>query len=194
MKAVDMRCPNCMGTVVPFGNGTYGRCESCGATFKLRDDDDTSADVDEDYEDDDEDEDDDEGFDFEGFFDDEYHDRVDDPGRLSDAFFGPRLDQNPNKKQQAIANLHVDEDADDIYFILDCTMFGSCKKGIAITSEGVYVVDEDMDSAFYDWDEFDDEDISREGGTVYLGGYRFIIAENEARVVVRVLKDLQKMG
>lgn len=192
MKAVDMRCPNCMGTVVPYGNGVYGRCESCGATFKLRDDDDTSADVDDDYDEDDED-DDEEGLDFEEFFNDEYE-SLDDPGRLSDLFFGPRLDQNPNKRQQAKANLHVDEDTDDIYFVLDSTMFGSCKKGIAITSEGAYVVDEDSDSAYYDWDEFDDETVSRDGGTLYLGGYRFVISEFEARIAMRVLKDLQDEG
>lgn len=193
MQAVDMRCPNCMGTVVPYGNGTYGRCESCGATFKLRDDVPESADVDDEY-DEDEDDDDEEGLDFEEFFHDEFNDRVNNPASLTDLFFGPRLDDNPKKRQQAIDNLHVDEDADDIYFVLDSTIFGSCKKGVAITSEGAYVVDEDNDSTFYDWDEFDDEEIHNDGGTLYIGGYRFIINENEARIASRVLRDLQDQG
>lgn len=35
MQQVDRTCPNCLGRVVPYGDGTYGTCEYSGSLFKL---------------------------------------------------------------------------------------------------------------------------------------------------------------
>jgi hypothetical protein len=35
MQQVDLTCPNCLGRVMPYGDGTYGTCEYCGSVFKL---------------------------------------------------------------------------------------------------------------------------------------------------------------
>lgn len=142
MEAISMKCPNCMGDVVPFGNGVYGRCTSCDSVFKLKDDEaETAAAVSDDVE---EDEDEEEGFDFEQFFQDAYDEYVDDESDLSDAYFGDRLDDNPDKIDAAVKHFGIDDDdADEVYCVVDTTIFGSCKVGFAVTVSGVYMVDED---------------------------------------------------
>lgn len=190
MEAVSMKCPNCMGDVIPYGNGKYGRCNSCDSVFKLRDDVDEEAyDADEfDEEDDDE-----EVFDFQEFFEEAYDTYVDDRDDLSDCYFGKRLDDNGFKKDAAIKHLGVDEDdEDEIWCIVDTTIFGSGKVGFAMTTSGIYYVDEDGEQGFIDWDEFDESHITRDGGAIKFCGHKFILSSDEARILVRVLRDLQE--
>ena len=191
MEAISMKCPNCMGDVVPFGNGVYGRCTSCDSVFKLKDGEaETAAAVSDDVEDE---EDDEEGFDFEQFFRDAYAEHVDDESDLSDAYFGDRLDDNPDKIDAAVKHFGIDDDdADEVYCVVDTTIFGSCKVGFAVTVSGVYMVDEDGDSAFVDWDDYDDCRIERNGGKVIIGGHPFIMSSDEAKIVARVMRDLQE--
>lgn len=190
MEAVSMKCPNCMGDVIPYGNGKYGRCNSCDSVFKLRDDVDEEA-YDEDEFDDEED--DDEAFDFEEFFNDAYDTYVDDPDDLSDCYFGERLADNGYKKDAAIKHFDIGEDdEDEIWCIVDTTIFGSCKVGFAMTTSGIYFVDEDSESGFIDWDEFDKGHITRDGGAIKFCGHKFILSSDEARILVRILRDLQE--
>lgn len=192
METVSMKCPNCMGDVVPFGNGAYGRCNSCDSVFKLKDEKDVAASgAQADEAEDDEDEDDEEAFDFEEFFQDAYDD-LDDADVLSDAFYGDRLDDNHQKVDQAVKRFGIDDDdADEVYFVLDTTILGSCKVGLAVTVSGIYLVDEDGDSGFLDWDDYADCDIERDGGRMTIGGHPFIMSSSEARVVTRLMRDLR---
>lgn len=190
MEAVSMKCPNCMGDVIPFGNGVYGRCNCCDSVFKLKDDEAADAQAAADIEDDEDDE--EEEFDFEGFFQDAYDEYVDDEDDLSDAYFAERLEDNTDKIAQAVSHFDIDDDdAENVYFVLDTTIFGSCKKGFAVTVSGIYMVDEDDDSAFIDWDDYNDCDIKRSGGTVTIGGHPFIMSDSEARIVARIMRDLK---
>lgn len=190
MEAISMKCPNCMGEVVPFGNGAYGRCTSCDSVFKLKDDESGFAAGSKDLDDDGADE---EAFDFEQFFQDAYDEYVDDESDLSDAYFADRLEDNRDKVDAAVKHFDIDkDDADEVYCVVDTTIFGSCKVGFAVTVSGVYMVDEDGDSAFVDWDDYDDCRIERSGGKLIIGGHPFIMSSDEARIMARVMRDLQE--
>ena len=124
MEAISMKCPNCMGDVVPFGNGVYGRCNSCDSVFKLKDDESGVAAGSEDFDEDDSDE--EEAFDFEQFFQDAYDEYVDDESDLSDAYFADRLEDNSDKISAAVKHFDIDrDDADEVYCVVDTTIFGS---------------------------------------------------------------------
>ena len=165
MEAISMRCPNCMGDVIPFDNGAFGRCASCDSVFRLRDGETAGAAT---------------------------ADFVDDESDLSDAYFGDRLDSNRSKIDAAVRRFDIDDDdAEEVYCVVDTTIFGSCKVGFAVTVSGLYMVDEDGDSAFLDWDDFDDCRIERDGGKLIIGGHPFIMSTDEARIVARVMRDLQ---
>lgn len=189
MEAVSMKCPNCMGDVIPFGNGVYGRCNCCDSVFKLKDGEaETAAAASEDFDEDD----DEEAFDFEGFFQGAYDEYVDDDSDLSDAYFAERLEDNRAKIKAAVEHFDIDDDdADSVYMVVDTTIFGSCKVGYAVTCSGLYMVDEDGDSAFIDWDEYEECDIERDGGRLEIGGHPFIMSSDEARIVARVMRDLK---
>ncbi|ADK67390.1 hypothetical protein Olsu_0266 [Olsenella uli DSM 7084] len=189
MEAISMRCPNCMGDVIPFDNGAFGRCASCDSVFRLRDGE-TAGAATADFEDGADDTDD--AFDFESFFQNAYDEYVDDESDLSDAYFGDRLDSNRSKIDAAVRRFDIDDDdAEEVYCVVDTTIFGSCKVGFAVTVSGLYMVDEDGDSAFLDWDDFDDCRIERDGGKLIIGGHPFIMSTDEARIVARVMRDLQ---
>ena len=191
MEAISMKCPNCMGDVVPFGNGVYGRCNSCDSVFKLKDDESGVAAGSEDFDEDDSD--DEEAFDFEQFFQDAYDEYVDDESDLSDAYFADRLEDNADKISAAVKHFDIDRDgADEVYCVVDTTIFGSCKVGFAVTVSGVYMVDEDGDSAFVDWDDYDDCRIERNGGKLIIDGHPFIMSSDEAKIMARVMRDLQE--
>lgn len=186
MEAISMKCPNCMGNVVPFGNGAFGRCASCDSVFKLEDDEAASVAA-ADFEDDADD-----ALDLESFFQSAYDEYVDDESDLSDAYFGERLDDNRSKIDAAVRNFDIDDDdAEEVYCVVDTTLFGSCKVGFAVTISGLYVTDEDGDSAFLDWDDFDKCRIERDGGRLIIGGHPFIMSTDEARIIARVMRDLQ---
>jgi hypothetical protein len=197
MEAVSMKCPNCMGDVIPFGNGVYGRCNSCDSVFKLKDGPAKDEDLDEeDFEEEDEEEEDDdeEGFDFEEFFQDFYDEHVDEDD-LSDAYFADRLEDNPEKIAQAVKYFEIEDedDADEVYCVVDTTIFGSGKVGFAVTVSGIYMKDEDGDTAFIDWDAYDDDcDIERDGGKVTIGGHPFVMSSDEAKIVARMMRALQE--
>lgn len=191
MEAISMKCPNCMGDVVPFGNGVYGRCNSCDSVFKLKDDESGVAAGSEDFDEDDSD--DEEAFDFEQFFRDAYDEYVDDESDLSDAYFADRLEDNSDKISAAVKHFDIDrDDAEEVYCVVDTTIFGSCKVGFAVTVSGVYMVDEDGDSAFVDWDDYDDCRIERNGGKLIIDGHPFIMSSDEAKIMARVMRDLQE--
>ena len=192
MEAISMKCPNCMGDVVPFGNGVYGRCTSCDSVFKLKDGEAGPAAGSEDY-DGDGDDDEEEVFDFEQFFQDAYDEYVEDESDLSDAYFAERLEDNRSKVRAAVEHFGIDDDdADEVYCVVDTTIFRSCKVGFAVTVSGVYLVDEDGDSAFVDWDDYDECRIERDGGKLIIGGHPFIMSSDEAKIMARVMRDLQE--
>ncbi len=190
MEAISMKCPNCMGEVVPFGNGAYGRCTSCDSVFKLKDDESGVATGSKDLDDDGADE---EAFDFEQFFQDAYDEYVDDESDLSDAYFADRLEDNRDKVDAAVKHFDIDkDDADEVYCVVDTTIFGSCKVGFAVTVSGIYMVDEDGASAFIDWDDYDECRIDQRGGKLIIDGHPFIMSNVEARIMARVMRDLQE--
>ena len=118
---------------------------------------------------------------------------MDDESDLSDAYFADRLEDNSDKISAAVKHFDIDEDdADEVYCIVDTTIFGSCKVGFAVTVSGVYMVDEDGDSAFVDWDDYDDCRIERNGGKLIIDGHPFIMSSDEAKIMARVMRDLQE--
>lgn len=61
-----------------------------------------------------------------------------------------------------------------------------------MTVSGIYMVDEDGASAFIDWDDYDDCRIDQRGGKLIIDGHPFIMSNVEARIMARVMRDLQE--
>lgn len=132
-------------------------------------------------------------YDLTGFFHREYDGLVGDADVLSCAYFADRLEANPDKARAAVRRFGIQAcDADEVTFVLDTTVFGTCKKGLAVTPSGIYLVDEGEKRAFLDWDDFATCKVSRVSDTLTIAGHPFIMSRDEARIVARVMRDLRK--
>lgn len=132
-------------------------------------------------------------FDLADFFYREYDELVGDGDALACSYFAKRLEDDQAKARAAVRRFGIEgEDADEVSFVLDTTVFGTCKKGLAVTPSGIYLVDEAGKRAFLDWDDFAACKVSRVNDTLTIAGHPFIMSRDEARLVARVMRDLRK--
>ncbi len=69
---------------------------------------------------------------------------------------------------------------DDVYMILDTTLFGSCKVGLALCTSGICMKDEDGTVRSIGWGEFGNGmDFSYESGTLVIDGSKFFSSDGE---------------
>lgn len=186
MELVSMKCPQCMGNVLPFGDGSKGRCECCDGVFALGGSKTQQDDV-EDFED----EEDGEDLDLEEFFD-SFSEELDDDSSY-EFFVGPSLasSKGRSKVKGARKNFDVDDD-EEIYLVLDTTIFGNCKVGLACCDSGMYMKDEDGDLGYIAWEDFIDVELDLDGGTLTIDGYPFISTPTDADLLFDLFDDLQE--
>lgn len=187
MELISMKCPQCMGTVEPFGDGSRGKCEYCGSVFALSGAQDASqraeeADADADLEVED--------VDIEQFFDD-FASTLDE-NEDYEFFIGTDFEsgKGPSKLDGARKYFGVEDD-EDIYLVLDTTMFGSCKVGFACAESGIYMKDEDGDQCFLSWEDLPESELEVEGNRLTIQGSPFITMPTEADMLFELLCDLQ---
>lgn len=195
MQQIDLKCPNCLGKVVPYGDGTYGKCEYCGSVFRLDDGaavaaretkrEEPPAKKKAPYE-----------GDLKQFFQD-FYESLDAEDRMEldkDLYFAGFLQSHKKKETQARQYFFVGEDnTQSIYLVLDTTMLGSGKKGLAITDRGIFYHDDGNHDGYMGWDEFAKAKFKRTSGRVEFndGNPYFITDEDSARILVKCLKKLQ---
>ena len=185
MELMILKCPQCMGEVFPYGDGSHGRCECCDSVFSLNAaaagnaDDAGGAN-------------DDEGtIDLEGLFDDFARELDEDDSY--EFLIGCDLESPKGQsKIQAATKYFEIEDDEDVYLVLDTTMFGSCKVGFACCTYGIYMKDDDGDMAFLNWEDYADCELERDGGTITIGGHPFISTPDSAKALYPMLRKLQR--
>ena len=97
-----------------------------------------------------------------------------------------------NSKRLAKARMHFRiPDSEDVYFIYDSTVFGSCEHGFAVCSGGVYYSGDFEGAEYLDWDDYEDATIS--GGTmsVSINGSNFA-AGFSGKKLLMLLQALQQ--
>lgn len=186
MELVSVRCTQCMGEVEPLPDGIHGKCLYCGAVFLLPETNapkanDVPSDEDADYDDEYEDTEDLEEVDIPGIIDDVLRDNEDD---LVDTTWGDGVEDS---EEDARNHFKIPSDA-EVYMILDTTLFGSCKKGLALCDTGLHLRDEDGDRFSADWDEFEDVSFEFEDDELDIDGHKFFTPD--AAYVFNVLDQL----
>lgn len=195
MQEIDLKCPNCLVCVVPYGDGAYGKCEYCGSVFRL---DDGAAIAAKDaereepparrkapYE-----------GDLRKFFQD-FYESLDAEDRMElgkDLYFDGFLQAHKKKEAQTRQYFSVGEDStQSIYLVLDTTMFGSGKKGLAVTDNGIFYHDDGDHDGKIGRERFAKLKFRRTSGRVEFddGDPYFITDEDSARILVKCLKRLQ---
>lgn len=194
MQQVDLTCSNCLGRVVPYGDGTYGTPEYSGSVLML----DAGAAVvakearkkeppakEEPSE-----------GDLRQFFQ-SFYEGLDNEDRmeLGKGFcFAGFLQTHKKKEAQARQHFFRGEDsAQPIYLVRDTTMFGSGKKGLAVMDQGIFYNDDGDNDGKLEWDEFAQAKFRRSSGRIEIndGDPCFITDEDSARILVKCLKKLQ---
>ncbi len=186
MEIVSMTCPNCMGPIKPIGGG-YGKCEYCGAKFKLAGEEAANAEA---FDEEEEEEEDD--FDAAAEIEDYIGSRDCPPLKdMTDVWYGSRLKQDPGKVDAAYKYLGVPSDG-DIILIVDNTLFHNGKKGLAITDYGIYLRDEDDDMESYTWEEFWDADVDPLDGHLSIDNFYFITDDSTMEGITGLFDYLQE--
>ncbi|MBQ7169557.1 MAG: zinc ribbon domain-containing protein [Synergistaceae bacterium] len=98
--------------------------------------------------------------------------------------------KNSKKLAKAKAHFRI-PDSDDVYFIYDSTVFGSCEHGFAVCSSGVYYSGDFEGAEHLDWDDYEDAAIT--GGTmsVSINGSNFA-AGFSGKKLLMLLQALQQ--
>lgn len=183
MELVSMKCPQCLGNVVPFGDGSKGRCECCDGVFLLGDAHAAAVDDVEEGETGEE-------FDLEEFFDDFATEL--DADESYEFFVGTDLETTKGRSKIAGSRKYFGvEDDEEVFLVLDTTLFGSCKVGLACCTSGIYMKDEDGDQCFLNWEDFSECELERDGGKLYVDGSPFITQSAEAELLFDLFDELQ---
>ena len=80
---------------------------------------------------------------------------------------------------------------DSVFLILDATAFGSCNKGFAICTSGIYCC-RGKGSEYISWIEFKDISLDTEWGGIVIGDKRFPTGGIEDKIL-EILKTIQEM-
>ena len=181
MELLTQRCTQCMGEVEPMGDGIHAKCPYCGAVYLLPDNERAAFQGDGTFDGDEGDE--DGGVDLEAIVA-----SVMEPvrGQLIGSLWGAEVEQKSGAARKFFGIPHDDY----IFYILDTTIFGSCKVGLAFATSGIHMKDEDGAVRCVGWDELHDEtNFSYGGGTLYIDGSEFFSSDGE--YVVDVLNSVR---
>ncbi len=180
---------------MPYGDGTYGTCEYSGSVFKLDADAAVTAE---------------EtrkkeppakkkapsGGDLKRLFQ-SFYEGLDNGDRMElgkDLCFVGFLQTHKKKEAQARQHFFRGEDsAQPIYLVLDTTMFGSGKKGLAVTDQGIFYDDDGDDDGKMERDESAQAKFRRSSGRIEINGRDpcFIADEGPACILMACMQRFQ---
>ena len=180
MELLTQRCTQCMGEVEPMGDGIHAKCSYCGAVYLLPDNERAAFQGDGTFDGGEGDE--DGGVDLEAIVA-----NVMEPmrGQLTSSLWGAEVEQKSGAARKFFGIPHDDY----IFYILDTTIFGSCKVGLALTTSGICMKDEDGAVRCVSWDELLQLDFSYRDGTLFIDGSQFY--SSDGMYVVEVLHRVQ---
>ena len=97
-------------------------------------------------------------------------------------------DSLSEKEDDARQHFAIPRD-DEVFLVLDTTLFGSCKVGLALTTSGVCMRDEDGAVRRVEWYELrDGADFSYGGGTLTIDDSKFFSADGE--YIYKILNEV----
>lgn len=97
---------------------------------------------------------------------------------------------NYSKYKKAQTNFGIGK-SEDIYLIFDATILGSCKKGFAICTTGLYYCSDGKDAYVIRWDKFKSVGIRKEGGSIFIGSAEFLTA-GDSKELYTILINIQE--
>ena len=181
MELMSLKCPHCGGNI-KFVSASSGKCEHCGSTFVFsegaKSGEGLKLDVFE-Y-----------SIPFEPaiFFAEES--TKPEARRLIDIFMGDEL--SPKRVERARTHFEI-PDAEDIFMVMDTTVFNTGKVGMACCTSGIHMKDEDGELCFMSWQDFAK---LREGqiriykGSLVLGKHEFILLDKDKKYVKEMFRDI----
>lgn len=166
-----------MGTTQTMSDGIHAKCQYCGAVFVLPEDQRTAsprATKSERRNDD--------SFDVGGFISRFMNERG---GSIEGVLWGDEV-----QEKERVARKRFDvKKKDKVFLIFDASRSGRCTKGLAVTSSGVYLRDDDGDNGNLKWDEFDDYDCGYRRGMLVVTNYPITSPDGEP--IAELLDDIR---
>ena len=110
-------------------------------------------------------------------------------GSLSDVLVGPKV----SKKEAAARKYFGIPKGDEVWLILDTTLFGSCKVGFALCTSGMHAHDERGKDAHLSWQKVATATLEDDSGTLVVDGKRFVAAgsvDDLLKLLRRIQEDL----
>lgn len=107
-------------------------------------------------------------------------------GTWNETYWGASLSK---KEQAARKHFHV-PDGEAIALILDTTILGSCKVGLALCNTGIYYRDERGERGHISWKELDKFKVDFDGSVLTIGDYRFL--SKDGKDLSRLIQKLQE--
>lgn len=148
MKEISFRCDNCGAFIVPDG-GKIVKCDFCGSVYEFQEaENDFKTEEVKHYE-----------------LKADYLDIIRSacakyPAKTSYLVMGEDV-PGSKKRDKAIKNFAVPDE--EIFYIFDTTILGTCRNGYALAASGLYFKDSNNRSGKLSWDEFANARISKEG-------------------------------
>lgn len=112
--------------------------------------------------------------------------------KLDDLFFevgNPIRIQSSKKYEKAQLYFNIPSD-EEIFFIYDDTVMGSCKKGFALCSSGYYYCTNR--SGYIPWEQFAEIDISKCFAGIKIGREEFTPQSGDCKKLITILKNIQE--
>ena len=106
-------------------------------------------------------------------------------------FGNPLSERNSKKYYNAIVNFVIDT-KEQVFFIYDTTVFGSCKRGFAICSSGIYGCDNDSEKFYISWNEFKITPYKKSLLELQIGNRKFDMAPGDTKPTMKMLDAIKK--
>lgn len=79
---------------------------------------------------------------------------------------------------------------EDIYLIFDATILGSCKKGFAVCTTGLYYCADGHNAYVISWNQFKSVEIRKKAGNIFIGNAEFNAGTDSGKLY-KIFMDIQ---
>lgn len=98
----------------------------------------------------------------------------------------PLNEKNSKKYYKSVVNFAIDAE-EDVYFIYDSTVLGSCKQGFAICSSGIYDCDVNNKKFHMPWETFKTISYKKTFLDLKIGNRGFTMAPGDSKPIIKML-------
>lgn len=168
MKEITFRCDHCGALIVPNDEKTI-KCEYCNSVYEFNDSENNfKTEAMTHYE-----------------LKDDYLDIIREacsnyPTQTAYLVMGSDVTAS-KKREKAIKNFAVPNE--EIFYIFDTTIFGTCRNGYALSKSGLYFKDSNNKSGMLSWDDFANTRISKEGCFDHIDVYELNHGANAQKLI-----------